>query len=40
MKFLGVSLNENVTWKKHFKYLKNNMTKDIGLSFKATPFLN
>lgn len=40
MEFLGVSLNENLTWKKHFKYLKKNTTKNIGLSFKATPFLN
>lgn len=37
MTFLGVSLNENLTWKKHFKYLKNNMTKNILLSFKTTP---
>lgn len=40
MKFLGVSLDENLTWKKYVKYLKDNITKNIRLSFKATPFLN
>lgn len=37
MKFLGVSLDENLTWKKYVKYLKDNITKNIRLSFKATP---
>ena len=40
MKFLGVLLDENLTWKKHVKYLTDNITKNIRLSFKATPFLN
>lgn len=29
MKFLGVSLDENLTWKKYVKYLKDNITKNI-----------
>ena len=31
IKFLGVLLDENVTWKKHLKYIENKCAKSIGL---------
>ena len=39
-KFLGVLLDENFTWKPHIKYIENKIAKNIGLLFKAKPFLN
>ena len=31
MKYLGVFLDENLTWKDHIKYTQNKITKNIGL---------
>ena len=39
-KFLDALLNENLTWKRHIKYIENKIAKNIGLLFKAKPFLN
>ena len=38
-KFLGVLLDENLSWKKHLKYTENKIAKSIGLMYKAKPFL-
>ena len=40
IKFLGVFLDENLSWKPHIKYVENRISKNIGLLFKARPFLN
>ena len=40
IKFLGVSLDENLSWKTHIKYIENKISKNIGILFKARPFLN
>ena len=40
IKWLGVLLDENSTWKPHIKYIENKIAKSIGLLFKAKPFLN
>ena len=40
IKFLGVLLDENLSWKTHTKYIENKISKDIGILFKARPFLN
>ena len=34
-----VSLDDNVSWKEPIKYL-NKITKDIGLMYRAKPFLD
>ena len=39
-KFLGVPLDENLTWKPHIKYIENKIAKNIGFLFKAKPLLN
>ena len=38
IKFLGVLLDENLSWKTHIKYIENKISKNIGLLFKARPF--
>ena len=40
IKFLGVLLDENLSWKTHRKYIENKISKNIGILFKARPFLN
>ena len=40
IKFLGVLLDENVTWKEHLKYIENKCAKNIGLLYKAKHHLN
>ena len=39
-KFLGVLLNENLSWKEHLKYTENKIAKSIGLMCKAKPLLD
>ena len=40
IKFLGVLLDENVTWKEHPKLIENECAKNIGLLYKAKHYLN
>ena len=40
MKFLCVLLDENLSWKEHIKYLENKIAKNIGLLYRAKPFLD
>ena len=40
IKFLGVFLDENLSWKYQNKYIENKVPKDIGLLYKAKLFLN
>ena len=35
-----VLLNDNLSWKEHIKYLENKIAKNIGLMYRAKPFLN
>ena len=37
IKFLGILLDENLSWKEHLKLTEN---KNIGLIYKAKPYLN
>ena len=39
IKFLGVLLDENLNWKEHIKYTENKIAKNVGLLYKARPFL-
>ena len=41
IKFLGILLDENLSWKEHLKLTENKIAKKkIGLIYKATPYLN
>ena len=40
IKFLGILLDENLTWKEHIKFTENKIAKNIGILFKAKPYLN
>ena len=40
IKFLGVLLDQSLSWKTHIKYTENKISKNIGILFKARPFLN
>ena len=39
IKFLGVLLDENLNWKEHIKCTENKISKNIGILYKAKPFL-
>ena len=39
-KFLGVLLDENLSWKEHIKYPENKIAKSIGLIYRVKPFLD
>ena len=38
-KFLGVLIDENLNWKEHIKCTENKAAKNLGLLYKARPFL-
>ena len=40
IKFLGVILDENLTWKKHIQYINRKIAKNIGIISKARTILN
>ena len=40
MKFLGVLLDDNLSWKEHMKYLEDKLVKNIGLMYRAKPFID
>ena len=40
LKFLGVLLDENVSWKTHIKCIENKISQIIGILFKFRPFLD
>ena len=40
IKFLGVILDENLTWNKHIHVIENKISKNIGILFKAKYILN
>ncbi|XP_057314221.1 uncharacterized protein LOC130655476 [Hydractinia symbiolongicarpus] len=40
MKFLGVLLDENLTWREHIKLVENKVSKSLGILYKASFALN
>ena len=40
IKFLGILLDENLSWKEHLKLTENKVAKNIGLIYKAKTYLN
>ena len=39
-KFLGILLDQNLSWKDYLKLTENKVAKNIGLIYKAKPYLN
>ena len=39
-KFLGVQIDENINWTHHITLTENKLAKQLGLLYKAKPFLN
>ena len=39
IKFLGVMLDENITWEKHIRTIESKLAKNIGLLYHAKPLL-
>ena len=39
IKFLGVLLDEHLSWEEHIRYTENKIAKNIGLLYRAKPFL-
>ena len=40
LKLLGAMINENLTWKNHVELFENKISKNIGILFKPSCFLN
>ena len=40
MKFLGVLLDENLTWRKHIELIENKVSKNLGILYKVKSLLN
>ena len=40
IKFLGVLLDQRLTWKEHIKLTENKIAKNIGMLYKARPYLD
>ena len=40
IRFLGVILDENLSWKFHIKYIENKISKTIGILNRAKPYLD
>ena len=39
IKFLEVLLDEHLSWKEHIRYTENKIAKNIGLLYRAKPYL-
>ena len=40
LKFLGVILDEHLTWKKHIQLIENKVSKNVGVFYKASKLIN
>ena len=40
VKFLGVILDENISWKDHIKTIEKKLAKNIGLLYRTKPYLD
>ena len=40
IKFLGVTIDENLTWKNHVEVVENKISKNIGVLYKASHLLD
>ena len=39
LKFLGVMIDDKLNWKEHIQYIKNKISKSIGILYKVRPYL-
>ena len=39
LKFLGIILNEYLTWKKHIQVIKNKISKNVGALYKTSKLM-
>ena len=39
-KFLGVIIDDKLKWKEHLQYIKNKISKSIGIIYKIRPYLD
>ena len=39
-KFLGIQIDENINWTHHIALIENKLAKQLGILYKAKPFLN
>ena len=37
--FFGILLDENLSWRKYLKLMENKTAKNVGLTYKAKPYL-
>ena len=40
VKFLGIIINENLTWKNHIEVVENKISKNFGVLYKASHLLD
>ena len=40
VKFLGVIIDENITWNKHIELVENKISKNIGILYKPSHYLD
>ena len=40
LKFLGVILDEHLTWKKHVQFIENKVSKNVGVLYKTSKLIN
>ena len=40
LKYLGLILNEHLTWKKHIQLIENEISKNVGVLYKASKLIN
>ena len=40
VKFLGVIIDENITWNKHIELVENKISKNIGILYRASHYLD
>ena len=40
VKFLGIMMDDKLTWKKHIEHISNKIAKSIGIMYRLKPFVN
>ena len=40
VKFLGVVIDENITWNKHIELVENKISKNIGILYRVSHYLD
>ena len=40
VKFLGIMMDDKLTWKKHIEHISKKIAKSIGIMYRLKPFVN